>query len=162
MNKREFISKLRRRLAGLPKQELRERLNFYSEMIDDRVEDGLSENEAVKAVGGIDEIVEQILADRPELATRGSMRRDLKKWEIALLAIGSPIWASLLIAAAAVVFSLYITAWALVVTLWVLEIPFFIFSYISKALIPTCKWATNGVFTASKACADGLAKLFGR
>ena len=162
MNKREFTSKLKRRLFNLPKQELKERISFYSEMIDDRIEDGLSEEEAVRAVGSIDEVVEQILSEIPELAGNNrAKRRDLKKWEIALIAIGSPVWASLLIAAFSVVFSLYITVWALVVTLWVVELPFFIFACISKALFPACKAVTEAVFDASKACMEKLGRLFG-
>ena len=45
MTKNEFISRLRARLSGLPKDEIRERLAFYGEMIDDRIEEGLSEEE---------------------------------------------------------------------------------------------------------------------
>lgn len=162
MNKREFTSKLKRRLFNLPKQELKERISFYSEMIDDRIEDGLSEEEAVRAVGSIDEVVEQILSERPELAGNNRAKhRDLKKWEIALIAIGSPVWASLLIAAFSVVFSLYITVWALLVTLWVIELPFYLFTYVSKALLPVCKIATEAVFNATKACAEKLGSIFG-
>lgn len=47
MNKQEFLVKLRKGLSGLPKEDIEERLTFYSEMIDDRMEEGLSEEEAV-------------------------------------------------------------------------------------------------------------------
>ena len=43
MRKWEFLSTLKNRLSGFPKQEVEERLNFYSEMIDDRMEEGLNE-----------------------------------------------------------------------------------------------------------------------
>ena len=46
MLKNEFMEQLRSRLVGLPSQEVEERLGFYSEMIDDRIEDGLTEEEA--------------------------------------------------------------------------------------------------------------------
>ncbi len=42
MTKQEFIAELRKGLSGLPKKELEERLTFYSEMIDDRMEEGLT------------------------------------------------------------------------------------------------------------------------
>ena len=42
----------------------------------------------------------------------------LGKFQIALLAIGSPIWLSLLIAVFAVVFSLYISVWAVIISIW--------------------------------------------
>ena len=53
MDKQEFLSKLRAKLFGLPQKELEERLSFYSEMIDDRIEEGLSEETAVKELGTV-------------------------------------------------------------------------------------------------------------
>ena len=58
MNKQEFLSLLKQKLSKLPKQEIKERITFYSEMIDDRVEEGLSEEEAVLEIGNIDEIAD--------------------------------------------------------------------------------------------------------
>ena len=51
MNKQEFIVALCDRLVGLPEQEVEDRIGFYCEMIDDRIEDGLSEEDAVAAIG---------------------------------------------------------------------------------------------------------------
>ena len=48
MNKVEFLEQLRRGLNGLPQEEIEERVTFYSEMIDDRIEEGFSEEEAVE------------------------------------------------------------------------------------------------------------------
>ena len=45
MNKRKFLFKLKRALWGCPPSEIRNRLAFYAEMIDDRVEEGLSEKD---------------------------------------------------------------------------------------------------------------------
>ena len=50
MQKQAFLDALRSQLAGLPEAEINERLNFYSEMIDDRMEEGLTEEEAVDAM----------------------------------------------------------------------------------------------------------------
>ena len=57
MDKAQFLDELKKRLAGLPQSDLEERLQFYGEMIDDRVEDGLTEAEAVAGIGSVDEIV---------------------------------------------------------------------------------------------------------
>ena len=65
MDKKEFMSELKEKLCGLPKKELEERLSFYGEMIDDRIEEGLSEEEAVNATGGADEVAGQVLGDIP-------------------------------------------------------------------------------------------------
>lgn len=121
MLKQEFLDRLQAGLAGLPREDIEERLNFYAEMIDDAMEEGLSEEAAVSAVGPADQIIAQIIAEIP-LAKIASERikpkRRLKAWEIVLLAVGSPIWVSLLVAAAAVVFALYISWWAVIVSLW--------------------------------------------
>lgn len=115
MSKQEFLAQLRKGLSGLPQDDIEERLTFYSEVIEDRVEEGLSEEEAVSAVGSIDEIVAQVVADIPlaKIAKeRIKSKRRLKVWEIVLLALGSPIWLSLGIAAFAVILSLYVSLWS--------------------------------------------------
>ena len=60
MNKHEFFEQLGRGLSGLPQEDIDERLTFHGEMIDDRVEDGLTEEEAVAEIGSPDEIASQI------------------------------------------------------------------------------------------------------
>ena len=65
MTKVEFLAELRAALAGLPEADIEKSLDFYSEMIDDRVEDGLPEEEAVAALGSIEDIKTQILKDIP-------------------------------------------------------------------------------------------------
>lgn len=121
MNKQEFLSGLRRGLFGLPQDDIEERLTFYSEMLDDRMEEGLSEEEAVSAIGSVEEIVGQTVADIPlarVVKERIKPKRRLRAWEIVLLALGSPIWLSLGIAAAAVIFALYVSLWSVIVSLW--------------------------------------------
>ena len=50
MTKLNFLLSLNEKLAGLPKNEIEEHLNFYVEMIEDRIEDGMPEEEAVAAL----------------------------------------------------------------------------------------------------------------
>ena len=121
MSKQEFLAQLRKGLSGLPQDDIEERLTFYSEMIEDRMEEGLSEGEAVSAVGSVDEIVTQVVAETPlaKIAKeRIKSKRRLSAGEIVLLVLGSPIWLSLGIAAFAVFFSLYISLWAVIISLW--------------------------------------------
>lgn len=121
MNKQEFLSGLRKGLFGLPQDDIEERLTFYSEMLDDRMEEGLSEEEAVSAIGSVEEIVGQTVADIPlarVVKERIKPKRRLRAWEIVLLALGSPIWLSLGIAAATVIFALYVSLWSVIVSLW--------------------------------------------
>ena len=121
MSKQEFLQQLRNGLNGLPKEEIEERITFYSEMIDDRMEDGLSEEDAVAQIGPVDEIVSQIVGDIPltkYIKEKITPKRKLSTWEIVLLVLGSPIWLSLLVALASAVFLVYMALWAVVISLW--------------------------------------------
>lgn len=121
MTKQEFSAELREKLSGIPQEEIDERVGFYCEMIDDRMEEGVSEEEAVSQIGSVDDIVSQILEEVPLaklVKEKIKNKRRLQTWEIVLLAVGSPIWLSLLIAAFAVVLSLCVSVWAVIVSLW--------------------------------------------
>lgn len=121
MNKHDFIAKLRAKLSGLPDSDVRERLGFYSEMIDDRIEEGLSEEAAVSEIGSVDDIAAQIVVDIPLIKIvkeKIKPKRQPGAVEIILLALGSPLWLSLLIAAFAVVLSLYAVLWSVIISVW--------------------------------------------
>jgi uncharacterized membrane protein len=125
MNKQEFLFVLRENLQGLPQSDIEERLTFYQEIIEDRIEEGFSETEAVEAVGSVEKIVAQIVADTPftKIAKeRINPKKHLKLWEILLLAVGSPLWLSLGIAILAIIFALYIALWSVMITLWAIPI----------------------------------------
>ena len=121
MRKQEFLAQLRKGLSGLPPKDRDERLAFYSEMIDDRMEEGCPEEEAVGEIGSVDDIVSQILADTPLTKLVKEKIKPAKKWsawEILLLILGSPIWLSLLIAVFAVAVSLFAVLWSVIISLW--------------------------------------------
>ncbi|MBQ1685317.1 MAG: DUF1700 domain-containing protein [Clostridia bacterium] len=127
MNKQEFISELEKALAGLPKDDVLERLSFYGELIDDRVEDGLSEEEAVAEAGPVDELAKQILADIPLqklVRERIKPQRRMGAWEIVLLVLGFPLWFPLLVVALVLVLCAYVVIWALIVCLWAVFVSF--------------------------------------
>lgn len=127
MRKQEFLEKLRASLFGMPKQELEERISFYSEMIDDRIEEGFDEEDAVLQVGSVEKISEQIIAQASltKIAKeRKSPQRRLSAGEILLLILGSPIWLSLVIAVFAVILSLYVLLWTLIISLWAAFVSF--------------------------------------
>ena len=129
MTKLKFLLALNEKLAGYPQKDVEERLSFYSEMIEDRMEEGLSEEDAVAAVGSVDEIAAQIAAElSSEKKEQGSKKpkQRLRIWEIVLLVLGSPVWLSLLVSAFAVVFSLYVSLWSIVISLWAVFLSFVI------------------------------------
>lgn len=112
MNKQEFLKNLRSSLSNLPQEEIEERIIFYSEMIDDRIEEGLSEEEAVAAVSTADETFTHSTNEQPTPTSTPKTKRKLRSWEIILLILGSPVWFSLLIAAFAVVIAIYVSLWS--------------------------------------------------
>lgn len=124
MNKQEFLAQLRKALSSLPPEDAEERLTFYSEMLDDRIEEGLSESEAVSAVGSVNAIAAQILAETPLtklVKEKVKARRSPRVWEIVLIVLGSPIWLSLLIAALAIVLAVYVVIWSAAIVLWAID-----------------------------------------
>lgn len=119
MNKSEFARDLRRALGKLPSYEVEQSINFYTEAIEDRIEDGMTEHEAVAALGSVDAIAAQIIAETPPIpkaiakANTGS-----RTLNIVLLAILSPIWVTLALAFACMVLAIYLAIWSVVVALW--------------------------------------------
>lgn len=125
MNKQQFLEELKNALGNLAEEDIKQSLDFYSEMIDDKIEDGLSEDAAVAEIGDVNKISAQIISEIPLskiIKEKVSPKRKLSVLEIVLLILGAPIWASLLITAISVLFALYIVTWSLVVSLWAVEV----------------------------------------
>lgn len=125
MTKMEFILALNGSISGLPADEVEERLDFYSEMIDDLMEEGFSEEEAVAKMGAPEEIAKRIIADTPFSAIVKEKIKQRKKtsgWTVVLLILGFPLWLPILAAAFAVLLSLYIVLWSVVISLWAVNV----------------------------------------
>ena len=125
MTKIEFLNELRNKLKGLPKDDLENRLSFYEEMINDRMDDGVSEEEAVAAIGTVGEVVNDIAKDIP-LTTlvkeRVKPNRSLKAWEIVLIILGFPLWFPLALTALILAFVAYLLIWILVIVTYAVEL----------------------------------------
>lgn len=128
MNKEQFLLALYDATRGLPIDEVERSIAYYREMIEERVEDGMSEEEAVAALGSVREIAEQIASEIPltslvrEKVTGG--QKHMPTREIVLLAVGFPLWFSLAIAALSVLLSVYIAIGALMLVLFIIPIAF--------------------------------------
>ena len=121
MNKQEFLSALESKLSKLPRKDVAERIRFYEEMIDDRIEDGLSEEEAVADIGSVDEIYEQFVKELPLLSIikeRVRPKRRMSGGKIALIASTAILWFPLLVAAFSILLSLLAVLWSLVISAW--------------------------------------------
>ena len=160
MKKNEFLAELQERLAGLSEADLNRSMDYYTEMIDDRMEDGLSEEEAVNAVGTPGEIAGEILGEMSLtklVKARVKPRRKMAAWEIVLLVLGSPLWLSLLLALFAVIFSLYIALGAVIVaviiSIWATELALGVASLAGIGMLPVAFtgehiWAGIALFGA--------------
>ena len=121
MNKQQFLERLQQELCGLPQQELEDRLAFYGEIIDDRTEEGLTEEQAVAELGTMEQIVGQILEEIPLpklVHNQIKPKRKLQAWELILLILGAPIWFSLLVAAFSVLLAGYAVIWTMILAIW--------------------------------------------
>ncbi|MBQ7379346.1 MAG: DUF1700 domain-containing protein [Clostridia bacterium] len=135
MTKQEFLSKLGSGLTGLTEADAQERLTFYSEMIDDRMEEGLSEEDAVAQIGDVETIVASILAEIPQRAPEKALatleapeqkteapkkqsKKGLETWQIVMLILGAPLWVPLLATAFSLVITLIAVIWSVIGILW--------------------------------------------
>lgn len=127
MNKQEYLAAIRSKLKSMPAEDVDRFMDYYSEMIDDRVEDGLSEEAAVADMVSPDEAVEQILDEMPLakiVKEKIKPKHELKAWEVILIVLGSPVWIPLLMTAAILVLTLWIVAFALLISFYAVVLSF--------------------------------------
>lgn len=121
MTKNEFNSIMKEKLSVLPNEDIEKSLEYYNEIIEDKTDDGISEEQAVSELGPMEKIVADILEDTSlTKLIKGSVKnkRTLKVWEIVFLILGSPVWLSLLLAVVCVIFCVYISLWAVCIALY--------------------------------------------
>lgn len=136
MDRYDFFVELNERLTGLPQEDIDKTIDFYGEMIDERVEDGMSEQEAVAAIGTPKQIAESIWKEMPffkvvkanvkqAFQTKKKDREQKQTKNVmatVLFWVGSPIWLCLGLALIASLFAvlvaIYASLWATVVSLW--------------------------------------------
>lgn len=132
MKKDEFLSQLRNSLRGLPPADIDERVSFYSEMIDDRVEEGLSEEEAIEDIGGIEVVLQQVSEETPIVRLvkeRIKPKRRISALEVILIILGFPLWLPLLIVFGVLIFVFFVLLWVMVIVTYSVE-----FSFMATAL----------------------------
>lgn len=143
MKKREFLRELEKRLQALPPEERRRSVDFYAEIIADKMEDGMSEQEAIEELGDMEDIVRSVYAaasvspppynpspqyepnaerinvrEAKVIAEGEQSKKALSPAWIVLIVLGSVVWIPLLIAGAAVLFAGIIVVLALLFSLF--------------------------------------------
>ena len=114
MNKKQFCTFLENELRlYLSSKEVYKTLNFFKEIIDDRVDEGLSEEEAVSQLGNIDDIVGQILDEH-------NIKKRQKKLVWRFIPQKTPSAANIIIAI--LLFPIWITIFSLVASFFLVFI----------------------------------------
>lgn len=142
MNKTQFCALLENKLKPyLSPKEMYKTLNFFEEMIDDRIDEGLSEEEAVSQLGNIDIIVDQILDEhnigkkQTKLVWRFVPRKIPTELGFIITVLLLPVWitifalgASLFIVILSIIFSIVLTIIAIFIggILLILKSPFYL------------------------------------
>jgi uncharacterized membrane protein len=136
MNKQEFLARLRQGLEGFPREEVEERIEFYSEMIDDRIEEGKSEELAVAEMGPVDNVIRQIISEIPiqKIVRERIVPKKKSSLGITLLWIfGFPIWLPILIIGVVLFLVSYILLWSFVLCLGTVTVALFASPFICLA-----------------------------
>ena len=90
-------------------------MEFCAESIDDRMEDGMAEEDAVAALGDVEDVARGLLADRPLGAVvRERVRHESNAGRVVLLICASPLLLTLF----AVGLSVYAALWAAMVSVY--------------------------------------------
>lgn len=171
MRKNEFLQELKNRLNDMQPNDVEKTLSFYAESIEDRMEEGIPEEEAVAQLGSVDRIVREIRAEQslPSMVisrVKESRERTKNKglW-MALAVIGFPFWFPVLITMASLLFAGYITLWALIVSFAAIDVSLAaasVYWLVSAVAIGISESALVGIATAGIALciAGGSLLLF--
>lgn len=100
MEKKKFSEVLEKRIQQLNPVERQRIITFYEETIEDSMEDGKSEEEAVASLGDMDMIVKDILQENNlsfPVKEKSAFHSLDKKWRYLILFCTSPLWMMLLV-----------------------------------------------------------------
>lgn len=127
MNKNEFLAALEKHLSVLPDADRKRSLLYFEEIIADRMEEGLSEEEVIAQMESPEEIAAGIINDAYADGHMGysapvsEKKRfgDVPMWLVILLAVlAAPIWLPMVVSAVSVILSVYVSIWAVIISLY--------------------------------------------
>lgn len=106
LNKAEFLDDLKCKLSSLPKEEREKTVNYYTEMIDDRIESGMGEEEAVAQMESTQTIAERLIPEESKNKTTSEKVFDfIDKFftkhgylvVLAILILSFPLWSPIVV-----------------------------------------------------------------
>lgn len=118
-----FLEELRIKLSHLPSSEVEKVISFYSESLQDKIEDGMSEEDAVKSFGPTDDIVKAIEDEIPlttivrdkvaSKTKKGDGSKSNKLLIFVIIVLTFPIWVTIL----GLLFGLVVACLAIIFTI---------------------------------------------
>ena len=124
MTREVFLNSLREKLKGLSPEDIEDRISFYYEMIDDIMDEGKTEEEAVAEIGSVDDVIYEIAQDTPLVKIvkqKIKPKRKLEAWEIVLIILGFPLWFPLVLTGFVLLLVAYILFWVFVIVAYAVE-----------------------------------------
>ena len=121
MTKLDFLNALERGLQQLPQEERERHLSYYSEMLDDMIEDGTDEEQAVATLGDAGALAGEILRETSLPVLVKSRVKPQKGWDtgsIVFMILCSPIWIPVSLVLLSLVLTVYICIWSVFIALF--------------------------------------------
>lgn len=134
MNRVDFIKALAAELSEKVRpSEIHQLINYYDEMIEDLMEEGYTEEEAVARLGSPKELI-QAVTETEEVVVE--IPRRFHPFLLLILVLGFPLWGSLLLSAALLILSFLIIIWCVPFTTGMIGVTTFIGGIASVVLSP--------------------------
>ncbi len=160
MTKHEFLSALEKQLASLPESDRKRSILYFDEIIADRMEEGLSEEEVLAEMESVEEIARGILSESAEETVErvenGRKVGGCPLWLAILLAVlGCPIWLPVAFSVACALLVIYMIPWIMIFTLYCVALSFFFGGFFGAVLALVC-WPVDGVYSSMLALGSCL------
>ncbi|MEG2354135.1 MAG: DUF1700 domain-containing protein [Clostridium sp.] len=136
MNKEEFLRNFNMLLRSLPLNERNKMVGYYDEIIEDYIESGLDEEEAVNKLGSVGLIAEEIIRENSIVVKEPSLSGGIKVLLTILVVLGSPLWGALLLAGAALLFAGLILMCVPIIIVALVVVSFLIIAMVGIAGVP--------------------------
>lgn len=75
MTKNEFLNRLKACLSKIPNDEQQKAIEYYSEIINDKIDEGKTEEQAVSEIGSPESVAQSVLEGYPDNETHNNARR---------------------------------------------------------------------------------------
>lgn len=124
MNKDEFLIQLTQKLSNIPPSEIIKIIDYYRETIEDKIEDGMSEELAIKSLGTFEEIIQNI-EDELNLSiivkekVKNKMSDNSKQKNLLIIIaiiVTLPLWGAIAIAGIICILALYFAIWSIFIS----------------------------------------------